>query len=181
MIKSLAGIAASMLVALQLTTSSFAQSEMSSPQTELLLQKLDMLISPPSGPAAPVSRTFAVRVRTTVTIAAAPPPHDLMCVVTMFHFTLAGTSFFETKSQKHVTPAAGGSFVCDITTNAKWLNADDTRTIFINVTVRPLFRRLATLPNSEEYVRNRTASHNLAPIPLPAQGTTAQVVHALNL
>lgn len=183
MIKNLAGLAVSLLLAHASTLPGYAQDSMPDPRVEQLLQKLEMLASPPSQPAAIVSRTFAVRVRTTITVLSSLSlPHNLMCQVFLTHFTSDFRFFYtETKGQKIVTPAPGGSIVCDITTNVKWPNADDTRTVSIGVAVRPLIKRLASLPNEEEYVRNRTSTASLPPIPLPAQGTTTLVTHALSL
>ncbi|MGQ0485890.1 MAG: hypothetical protein ACT4SY_11135 [Hyphomicrobiales bacterium] len=102
--------------------------------------------------------------------------------MTLFHFSFAGGGvYFEIKSQKHVTPATGGSFICDITIPVKWPQADDARPIQVNVTIRPLIRRIATLPNQEEYVRNRTASNSPAAIPLPASGATVIVLTSLDI
>ncbi len=159
-----------------------AQSTTPDPRTELLLDRLEQLSPAPSGPRAVVFRGFALTVKATIIVRSSPPPpHDVICEITMFHSTVAGGSYFETKAQKYVVPRAGRSFICDITLNARWQRADTTRPVTVTVALRPMARDLAYLPNQQEYERNRSTFESLPPIPLPANGSTTliQTVGAL--
>lgn len=180
--KLVRGIAAPMMLAWLMTPIAIVQAGPTESRTELLLRKLESLVTETSEPRATVSRSFAIRVRTNVLVASSPPPaHDVMCEVTLFHSTVPGASFFEEKSQKYVLPASGGSFFCDITINARWLKADTTKPIGVTVRIRPVDKDLANLPNTEEYARRRESFVSLAPIPLPATGATVTIQTALTL
>ena len=176
MIRRLSRLTAILLSTPLLATIAVAQSTVPDPRTFLFFDRLQQLSPTSSEPRAVVSRSFAVTVKAGIIVRSSPPPpHDVICEVSLFHSTEAGGSYFETKAQKYVVPKTGRGFICEITLNVRWQRADTTRPVSVTVAIRPMARELAYLPNQQEYERNRSSFESLPPIPLPANGSTTLI------